>query len=206
MERLFFFLLVTYGVNQILTVSRLFQGPREMFKLWVTRNLSPKSAGLWKDFIGCPMCMGLWTGMVLSLLMGVQAPVSFGEGNVSGVLEKAFLSGVSGFLGVFLMGAVSSGVSYFLTMTAKAAQFRYQLGEREWEKVNPIEVQAVQAVQEFRVQLPSGAVVLVHFNQAGKVFWSEVVTSGSNHYPIGSGFYQLKESDKESLLGAMREV
>ena len=59
MRQLLVFLLASYGVTNIITISRLFRPLRD----WLAKKST--AAGHW---VGCPMCMGVPVGVVWSLL------------------------------------------------------------------------------------------------------------------------------------------
>ena len=71
------FLLASYGVTNIVTSGKIFERLRE----WVDRRSS--IVGYW---LHCPMCMGLWVGVSLSIA---------GLGAVSGIgkIRQDIISG-----------------------------------------------------------------------------------------------------------------
>ena len=89
MTNLFIFILVSYGISNILVYSSVFQGLRDnLAKL----GTGPKS--LHKLF-SCMMCMPTWVGFMLSaVLQLVGAPTPFTEYGVENFALAVFLDGV----------------------------------------------------------------------------------------------------------------
>jgi hypothetical protein len=83
---LIIFILVCYGLTQVLTIGSVF------------KSIRPKH-----EFFHCSMCMGFWVGVLIYFLMGFV-----------GVNLFAFSSPIALFFSCFLAGCLSSGTSYFL--------------------------------------------------------------------------------------------
>ena len=82
---LLYFVLVSFGLTQILVHGKIFQ------------NIRPTSGWLGMLF-HCSMCMGFWVGVFLWSVNGFTELISFDYSLVTG----------------FLLGSLSSGTSYIL--------------------------------------------------------------------------------------------
>lgn len=89
MTNLIIFVLVSYGISNILVYSSIFEGLRDnLMKL----GTGPKS--LYKLF-SCMMCMPTWIGFILSTVLQLTgAPTPFTTYGVESLLLSVFLDGV----------------------------------------------------------------------------------------------------------------
>ena len=95
---LIYFVLVAFGLTQILVYSKLFDGIRPSKKVW-------------KGFFHCPMCVGFWVG---SFLFGIN-----------GFTELfTFDYGLANFL---ILSCLSSGTTYLLTQFLGDFGFRLEV-------------------------------------------------------------------------------
>lgn len=84
---LVYFILCCYGLTQILVYGSILD------------SIRPKEGKLGELF-RCPMCLGFWVGLILWALNSYTGLFSFDDSLVTGVL----------------LGCLSSGTSYILTM------------------------------------------------------------------------------------------
>lgn len=94
---LLIFILVAYGLTQILCYGKIFDRVR------------PKS-GFFGDLLSCSMCTGFWTGVFLWLLQPLTKLYHF---------DNSILTG-------FLLGCLSSGTSYLLDKTVSDEGIKFQ--------------------------------------------------------------------------------
>jgi hypothetical protein len=108
------YLLVSWGVVQIITVSRLFSPFRSRWESFIEARGERKGfMGLRRreyvdrfgHYLACPMCVGVPVGIVMSRVLGVRAPVA-----------QWFGAEIGDIVGTVLASFAVSGVAYLLTM------------------------------------------------------------------------------------------
>ncbi|MFQ5892344.1 MAG: hypothetical protein ACE5HW_06080 [Candidatus Methanofastidiosia archaeon] len=88
MNEISYFILMTFGITEIVTRGKIFKPMRDYFT-----KISPNILG---EQFSCQMCFSFWVGLALSLYMGLT-------------VSKIFLPA-----DFFLMGCLASGVVWFL--------------------------------------------------------------------------------------------
>ena len=84
---LIYFILISYGMTYILVYGSIF-------------NLIRPKKGKLGELFKCPLCMGFWVGVFLSLLSPYTELFSF---------ERSFVN-------AFLLGCLSAGTSYLISV------------------------------------------------------------------------------------------
>ena len=97
------FILASYGLTQVLVNSKIFEKVRPARDQW----------GLIGYMANCTMCMGFWVGMFLFFINGWTELFTF----------KYCIGNM------FLLGWVSSGTSYFLSMLVDDEGLKINKGE-----------------------------------------------------------------------------
>lgn len=102
MLELLTFILVAYGMTQIIVYGSIFN------------KLRPKKESMWGfgELFHCPMCMGFWVGHFLWAISPHTSLFTF---------DRSLMTG-------FLLGCLSSGTSYVLNMLFgdKGINIKYQ--------------------------------------------------------------------------------
>jgi hypothetical protein len=96
MTQLFLWVLLAYGMSNILVYGSIFSGPRDLINKWAANELTPLH-GFWiflSDMLKCMMCAPTWVGFFFGLFL--YSPV------------KEIL-GVSQYVSWFFDGMLASG-------------------------------------------------------------------------------------------------
>ena len=63
MTQLLLWMIIAYGMTNIVVYWSIFNGPRELIRKWAESNLPFNSTGTFiKNMTSCPMCFGTWFG------------------------------------------------------------------------------------------------------------------------------------------------
>ena len=99
---LVYFVLIAFGLTQILVYSKLFEDIRP-------------SKEKFKGFFHCPMCVGFWVGALLFGINGYTELFTFDYNLVN----------------FFILSCLSSGTTYLLTMFLSDNGFRLEINNNE---------------------------------------------------------------------------
>jgi hypothetical protein len=94
MTQLFLWMIMAYGICNIVVYGSIFNGPRQKINQWATSEYTPFQS-LWifvKDMTSCMMCFGFHCGWFLSLLVYSPLHEIMGVNSYYSWFFDAFLS------------------------------------------------------------------------------------------------------------------
>lgn len=104
---LIYFVLIAYGLTQILVYGKIFDKIRP-------------TQGWMGELLSCPMCTGFWVGIFLWCLNPLTELINFDSSPITGLL----------------LGFLSSGTSYIFNMVFGDNGINIFLGEKQHETSN----------------------------------------------------------------------